>query len=105
MHHPHPSQPPRHPHQDLLPSLRKALESRRPEDPVVVLGVGSELHTDDAAGLRVAAAVSAWAMPGVHALEAGPAPENCTAEIRSLHPSRLIIVDCADMGEEPGSLW
>src|SRR5208283_4910527 len=104
MHHPHPSQPPRHPHRDLLPSLRKALESRRPEDPVVVLGVGSEMRADDAAGLKVAAAVAQAGWTGVHALEAGPAPENCTAEIRRLHPSRLIIVDCANMGEQPGTL-
>jgi hydrogenase 3 maturation protease len=62
------------------------------------------LRSDDAAGLRVAAALSAAALPGVHAIEAGPAPENCTAEIRRLHPSHLLIVDCARMGEEPGTL-
>ncbi len=62
------------------------------------------MRSDDAAGLRVAAAVSAWALSGVHALEAGPAPENCTAEIRRLHPTHLVIVDCANMGEAPGSI-
>jgi hydrogenase 3 maturation protease len=71
---------------------------------IVVLGVGSALRSDDAAGLRVAAALSAAALPGVHAMEAGPAPENCTGEIRRLHPSHLLIVDCARMGEEPGTL-
>jgi hydrogenase maturation protease HycI len=90
----------------LLPALKRALKADRPSAvrEVVVLGVGSELRSDDAAGLRVAAAVSAWALEGVHALEAGPAPENCTAEIRRLRPSQLIIVDCAQMGEQPGSL-
>ena len=104
MHHPHPSQPPRQPYLDLLPSLRRALGSRRPEEPVVVLGVGSELRSDDAAGLRVAAALSTAALPGLSAIEAGPAPENCTAEIRRIRPAHLVIVDCAEMGEEPGTL-
>jgi hydrogenase 3 maturation protease len=71
---------------------------------LVVLGVGSELRSDDAAGLRVAAALSAAALPGVHAIEAGPVPENCTPEIRRLRPTHLVIVDCADMGREPGTL-
>lgn len=90
----------------LLPALKRALGAETPSGArtVVVLGVGSEMRSDDAAGLRVAAAVSAAALPGVHALEAGPAPENCTAEIRRLHPSHLIIVDCAHMGEVPGTL-
>jgi hydrogenase 3 maturation protease len=71
---------------------------------VVVLGVGSEMRSDDAAGLRVAAAVERAALHGVHVLDAGPAPENCTADIRRLNPSHLIIVDCAHMGEQPGTL-
>jgi hydrogenase 3 maturation protease len=71
---------------------------------VVVLGVGSELRSDDAAGLHVSRALKKAALPGVHALDAGPAPENCTAEIRRLRPTQLIIVDCALMGEEPGTL-
>jgi hydrogenase maturation protease HycI len=91
----------------LLPALTRALEAesfRGASRTVVVLGVGSEMRSDDAAGLRVAAAVERAALPGVHVLDAGPAPENCTAEVRRLHPSHLIIVDCAHMGEEPGTL-
>jgi hydrogenase 3 maturation protease len=71
---------------------------------LVVLGVGSELRSDDAAGLHVSGALSKAALPGVHAMDAGPAPENCTAEIRRLRPRCLVIVDCALMGEEPGTL-
>lgn len=90
----------------LLPALKRALkaDSTLGARTVVVLGVGSELRSDDAAGLRVAAAISRAALPGVHALKAGPAPENCNGEIRRLHPTHLIIVDCAHMGEEPGTL-
>jgi hydrogenase 3 maturation protease len=70
----------------------------------VVLGVGSELRSDDAAGLRVAAALAGNPIPGVLALEGGSAPENCTAEVRRLGPSHLIIVDSADLGEPPGTI-
>ncbi len=69
-----------------------------------MLGVGSEMRSDDAAGLHVASAVSRAGLPNVHSFEAGPAPENFTAEIRRLHPSTVIIVDCAHMGEPSGTL-
>ena len=46
----------------------------------------------------------AAALPNVHSFEAGPAPENFTAEIRRLHPAAVIIVDCAHMAEAPGTL-
>jgi hydrogenase 3 maturation protease len=98
-------------------ALRKALERALGADasgkgraaahargPVVVLGVGSPLRSDDSAGLRLAALVTRAALPGVHAIEAGPAPENCTAEVRRLCPSHLVIVDAADLGEPPGTI-
>ena len=92
--------------QQLRPALKRALGPDAPSvaRPVVVLGVGSEMHSDDAAGLRVAAAVSGAGLPGVRAWETGPAPENFTAEIRRLRPATVIIVDCAHMEEAPGAL-
>lgn len=71
---------------------------------VAVLGVGSVLRSDDAAGVRVAAALGRRRLPGVDALDGGSAPENCTAELRRISPSHLIIVDCAQMGEAPGAV-
>jgi hydrogenase 3 maturation protease len=90
----------------LRPALKRALGPDAPSDarPVVVLGVGSEMRSDDAAGLHVATAVSRAALPNVHAFEAGPAPENFTAEVRRLHPAVVVIVDCAHMDEAPGTL-
>ena len=88
----------------LLQRLTEALASRRPADTVVVLGVGSELRSDDAAGLHVARRVAALRLPGVHALEAGPSPENAAAALRALNPRFVLMVDAAAMREAPGSL-
>lgn len=94
------------PKQQLHPALKRALGPDAPSGarPVVVLGVGSEMRSDDAAGLHVATALSRAALPNVHAFEAGPAPENFTAEIRRLRPAVVVIVDCAHMDEAPGTL-
>ena len=94
----------------LRPALARALGPDAPSEarPVVVLGVGSPLRSDDAAGLHVAAALGGRLrnrpVPGLTVIEAGPAPENFTSEIRRLHPAVVLIVDCARMGEAPGSL-
>ena len=93
----------------LKHALKKALEADRGSwraggRPVVVLGVGAELRSDDAVGVRVAAALGSAPLPGVHALDGGSAPENCTAELRQLNPSHLIIVDSARMGEPAGAI-
>ena len=37
-------------------------------------------------------------------IDAGHAPENRTAELRRFAPDLVIIVDAADMGEEPGTI-
>jgi hydrogenase 3 maturation protease len=65
--------------------------------------VGSDLKSDDAAGLRVAERLARLNLPGVHALVCGTAPENAAGEIRRLGPSDLVIVDSADLGEAPGT--
>lgn len=98
--------------QSLLQALREALrpcpnpragESPSGRRPVVVLGVGSDLKSDDAAGLRVAERLARLNLPGVHALSCGTAPENAAGEIRRLGPSDLVIVDSADLGEAAGA--
>jgi hydrogenase 3 maturation protease len=70
----------------------------------VLLGVGSELRGDDAAGVRIAERMAARSLPGVWAITGGTAPENLTGEIRQISPSHLIIVDTADMGDAPGTI-
>ena len=92
-----------------LPALTRALGADRAHllpgaQPVVVLGVGSELRSDDAMGLHVARGVQASHLRNVHSIVGGTAPENSTGEIRSLHPSHVIIVDAADLSASPGTI-
>ena len=75
---------------------------------IAVLGVGNLLRSDDAAGILVARALSqreCAADPNhVLILEAGPAPENRTGELRRFAPNVILITDAADMGETPGAI-
>ncbi len=73
---------------------------------ITVLGVGSELRSDDIAGLLVARAL-ADAFPDSEmllAIEGATAPENFTGQIIRFAASHLVIVDCADTGETPGTV-
>jgi hydrogenase 3 maturation protease len=93
---------------DLQAALKKALTAPRPDPPrsgpVVVLGVGSDLRSDDGAGPAVARAVAEMGRDGLVGIPAGPAPENATAAVRALAPSHVIIVDAADMDTPPGTV-
>jgi hydrogenase 3 maturation protease len=91
----------------------------------VVLGVGSELRGDDAAGILVArklaespfarasvragasaaermAGARTGASPRLVALEGHTAPESLTGKIIKLRPSHVLVVDAAEIGGRPG---
>jgi hydrogenase 3 maturation protease len=73
---------------------------------LAVLGVGSALRSDDAAGLLVAEALER-AFPKRSKLlvvKGCSAPENFTGPIIGFHPSHLVVVDSAELDEPPGSL-
>jgi hydrogenase 3 maturation protease len=88
---------------------------------VAVLGVGSELRGDDIAGILVLESLKkAVTRPQssrrlnvgylprrdvkLKTFEGSTAPENLTGEIKAFKPTHLIIVDTADIGEEPGAV-
>lgn len=89
----------------LKAHLRKKLE-RSPR--IAFLGVGSEMRSDDAAGLGVCAAIdAALRKDGVrHArvFYGHTAPENLTGLIREFKPSLTVIIDAADLGRDPGEV-
>ena len=74
---------------------------------VGVLGVGSELRADDAAGMLVAELLDIYANRKTSRTKlgifyGGTAPENLTGEIKRFAPTHLIVIDTADFGEKPG---
>jgi hydrogenase 3 maturation protease len=85
-----------------LSSLNKSGQTAR----LAVMGIGNELCGDDAAGLHVAATLSALAGTDERllVLEAGPAPENFTGPLRRFNPDLILLVDAAQMDSAPGSV-
>ena len=70
---------------------------------VVVLGLGSELRGDDAAGLLAAQSIESVVPPDRYRVYiAGNVPENYLGAIRGGAPSLVVVIDAADMGMEPG---
>jgi len=83
--------------------LRKLLGGARR---IAVLGVGSTLRADDAAGMalveRLQKEFPAWENVRFYAGET--APENFSGCIRAFRPSHILVVDAADLGLAPGCL-
>ncbi|HEY5133160.1 MAG TPA: hydrogenase 3 maturation endopeptidase HyCI [Candidatus Krumholzibacteriaceae bacterium] len=100
----------------LTPTLlRKTLQKTLSEaDRIAVLGIGSDLRADDAAGVLVARQLMrscAGAGSRCAAFEGGTAPENLTGEIIRFvrghgtgERGHIVFVDTADMGLKPGSI-
>ncbi|NLW57005.1 MAG: hydrogenase maturation peptidase HycI [Firmicutes bacterium] len=80
--------------------LRKSI---KPEEKVALLGVGSTLRSDDAAGMYFIQLLAGLLQQERTLLLAGSsAPENFTGVIKEFAPDKLFIVDAAHMGLLPG---
>jgi hydrogenase 3 maturation protease len=74
---------------------------------LAVLGVGSVLRADDAAGMEVVRIVGERLPPSradVRLFGGETAPENFSGSILRFAPTHLLIVDAADIGLAPGDL-
>lgn len=72
---------------------------------MVVVGVGSEMRGDDAAGMEIVRRLrGALKSPNVLLVEGSVAPENFTSQIRRFKPSHVIFIDATDFGAEPGEV-
>jgi len=69
--------------------------------PVVILGVGNPLRSDDGAGPAFVGLLPE--LPGLSALDCGATPENMTRPALSGAPASALIVDCGALGAEPGA--
>jgi len=90
----------------LKNELQRRLEGAKK---IAVLGVGSELRGDDAAGIFVARLIAKKSSKIIISRKLKvfigfTAPENLTGAIRRFKPTHLIIVDCAKMNKPTGTI-
>jgi len=76
---------------------------------VAVLGIGSELRADDAAGLIIAKELKAYIKDKkkkslLKVFLGQTAPENLTGQIKKFKPTHLIVIDAVDFHLKTGSL-
>lgn len=73
---------------------------------LAVLGAGSVLKADDAAGMRVIEKLQAELRPfsNIGLYPGETAPENYSGKIIEFYPTHLLVVDAADLGLSPGSI-
>jgi hydrogenase maturation protease HycI len=69
-----------------------------------VVGVGSDLRGDDAAGVEVVRKLKNLRSSRVQLIEGGVAPENFAEQILQFNPSHILLIDSAELGLEPGSI-
>ena len=93
-----------------MSTLKKELQRRlEGAKKIAVLGVGSELRGDDAAGIFVCRRIAKKSAKIIASRKLKvfiglTAPENLTGAIRRFNPTHLIIVDCAKMNKPTGTI-
>ncbi len=70
---------------------------------LMLVGVGSRLRRDDAAGVAVLARVRGKVPPSVGILDCGTVPENYSLDMKRFQPTHIVFFDAVEMGAEPGS--
>lgn len=70
----------------------------------ILLTVGNGLMGDDGAGVLLAEMMHEHPVKDWAVLNGGSAPENIIHRVREVEPSRVLVVDAADMDLAPGSI-
>lgn len=90
---------------DSLKQLKTKIEKERKRPlRLALLGIGHELRGDDAAGLVIAQRLRPFARENFLVVEGGHAPENHTGKVRHFNPDLVLLVDCAELNEPPGTI-
>jgi hydrogenase 3 maturation protease len=77
-------------------------ERNAPVRRVAVMGIGNELRGDDAAGMLAARALRRLQHDSFLVVEGATAPENYTGMLRRFQPDLVLLIDAAELGEQPG---
>ncbi len=70
---------------------------------LMLVGIGSRIRRDDAAGLAVISRLRGAVPPSVGMLDCGTVPENYSLDMKRFQPTHLVFFDAVEMGAEPGS--
>ncbi len=71
--------------------------------PVVVIGMGNELRGDDAVGLEIVRLLKTHENPRLIVYEGHMTPEAFIAPACSVRPTHLLIIDAAELHQQPGT--
>ena len=95
----------------MEPKLERTLKDKlRKAKKIALLGIGSELRGDDAAGVIIAENIinacrkNKKLQKKLKSFIGSTAPENITGEIKKYKPTHLVIIDSVDMNEKPGAV-
>lgn len=84
----------------MIPDLQKLLS--QPGKKILFVGIGNLLKSDDGAGVYISRRIKETEK--ISALTVEMCIENYIGKINSLQPDILVLIDCADMGEPPGTI-
>lgn len=84
----------------MIPDLQKLLS--QPGKKILFVGIGNLLKSDDGAGVYISRRIRET--ENISALTVEMCIENYIGKINSLQPDILVLIDCADMGEPPGTI-
>lgn len=89
-------------------SIRLLLNPTTANSRIAILGIGNTFRSDDAAGILVARTLLesrfVQDLETVFVMDAGHAPENGTSQLRRFEPDIVLLIDAAEMGEQPGTI-
>ena len=89
---------------DSSASSSSASSCHHPDGPFVLFTAGSVLRGDDAIGPLLAKNLMDTPLEGWEIVDGGQTPEDDLYYIRELCPRKVVFVDAAQMGFEPGSI-
>ena len=81
-----------------MPELSEILENA---SRLLFVGVGNVLKRDDGAGVAISRQIVE--RPDIRALTVEVSIENYIGKINSMEPGQMVILDCMELGSEPGS--